>query len=184
MIEEIMEYNEAFVQKKDYEKYITSKYPKKKLAILSCMDTRLVELLPAALGIKNGDVKMIKNAGGVMTHPYGSVVRSLLIAIFELGVTEVMVIGHTDCGVQHINVEDMLQKMEERNVSTECIDMLKFSGIDFNTWLGGFESIEESVANTVEQLVKHPLIPKDIIIRGYIMDSTTGKLTEVNSNKK
>ena len=49
MIEEILEYNKKFVEEKKYEKYISSKYPNKKLAILSCMDTRLVELLPAAL---------------------------------------------------------------------------------------------------------------------------------------
>ena len=60
--------------------------PDKKIAILSCMDTRLTALLPAALGIKNGDVKMIKHAGGVISHPFGSVIRSLLVAIFELGV--------------------------------------------------------------------------------------------------
>ena len=60
--------------------------PDKKLAILTCMDTRLIELLPAALGIKNGDAKIIKNAGGTMVHPYGSVVRSLLVGILELGV--------------------------------------------------------------------------------------------------
>ena len=62
-------------------KYATSKYPDKKIAILTCMDTRLVELLPAALGIKNGDVKMIKNAGGMVTNPFDSAVRSLLIGI-------------------------------------------------------------------------------------------------------
>ena len=100
MIDEIMEYNRKFVENKGYEPYLTSKYPDKKLAILTCMDTRLLELLPAALGIKNGDAKIIKNAGGVIVHPYGSVVRSLLVGILELGVEEVMVIGHTDCGVQ------------------------------------------------------------------------------------
>ena len=85
MIEKFVKFNNEFVEKKEYEKYVTSKYPDKKVAILSCMDTRLTELLPAALGIKNGDVKIIKNAGGVITHPFGSVVRSLLVAIFELG---------------------------------------------------------------------------------------------------
>ena len=49
------------------------------------MDTRLTELLPAALGIKNGDVKLIKNAGGVVMAPFGSVMRSLLVAVYELG---------------------------------------------------------------------------------------------------
>ena len=63
MINEIMEYNKKFVENKAYEPYLTSKYPDKKLAILTCMDTRLIELLPAALGLKNGDAKIIKNAG-------------------------------------------------------------------------------------------------------------------------
>ena len=112
MIEEILEYNRKFVEEKAYEPYVTSKYPDKKIAILTCMDTRLTSLLPAALGLKNGDVKMIKNAGGVITHPYGSVVRSLLVGILELGVEEVMVIGHTDCGVQGMDPKVLLQDLE------------------------------------------------------------------------
>ena len=67
MINDIMAYNKKFVEDKAYEPYLTSKYPDKKLAILTCMDTRLTELLPAALGLKNGDAKIIKNAGGVIT---------------------------------------------------------------------------------------------------------------------
>ena len=78
MIEQMLEYNKQFVETKAYEKYQTSKYPDKKIAIVTCMDTRLVELLPAALGIKNGDVKIIKNAGGTITNPFDSTVRSLL----------------------------------------------------------------------------------------------------------
>ena len=58
MLEEILQYNKEFVESKAYEKYAASKYPNKKLAILSCMDTRLTELLPAALGLKNGDAKI------------------------------------------------------------------------------------------------------------------------------
>ena len=63
MIEKVIQFNQQLVENKGYEPYITSKYPDKKLAILTCMDTRLTELLPAALGIKNGDAKIIKNAG-------------------------------------------------------------------------------------------------------------------------
>ena len=97
MINDILKYNQMFVKNKLYEPYETTKYPDKKLAIVTCMDTRLLELLPAALGIKNGDAKIIKNAGGVISHPFGSAVRSLLIAIYELGVEDILVIGHTDC---------------------------------------------------------------------------------------
>ena len=139
MIKEMIEFNKKFVEDKKYEQYKTSKYPDKKIAILSCMDTRLTELLPAALGIKNGDVKIIKNAGGVVTHPFGSVVRSLLVAIFELGVEEIMVIGHTDCGVQHINSDMMIEHMINRGVLKDNIDIMKYCGIDFENWLAGFD---------------------------------------------
>lgn len=63
MIDELLKFNREFVKNKGYERFITNKYPDKKIAIVSCMDTRLTELLPAALGIKNGDVKIIKSGG-------------------------------------------------------------------------------------------------------------------------
>ncbi|NCC68553.1 MAG: carbonic anhydrase, partial [Clostridia bacterium] len=75
MIDEILRFNKEFVENEEYKSFKTSKYPDKKIAVLSCMDTRLTLLLPAALGIKNGDVKIIKNAGGIISHPYGSVMR-------------------------------------------------------------------------------------------------------------
>ena len=55
-LEEMLKFNKEFVEKKEYEKYQAGKYPAKKTAILTCMDTRLTALLPAALGIKNGDI--------------------------------------------------------------------------------------------------------------------------------
>ena len=129
-IKKILAYNKQFVEEKRYEQYSASKFPNKKLAIVTCMDTRLVELLPAALGLKNGDVKMIKNAGGVVTSPFGSVIRSLLVAIIELGVTDIMVIGHTDCGVQHIDSEMMIHHMKERGITQESIDLMKYCGTE------------------------------------------------------
>lgn len=179
MIEEMLAYNKKFVEEKMYEKYATSKYPNKKIAILTCMDTRLVELLPAALGIKNGDVKIIKNAGGVVTNPFGSVIRSLLVAIIELGVEEIMVIGHTDCGVQHIDSEMMIGHMKARGISQESIDLMKYCGIDFEHWLAGFDTVEQSVTDTVNTIRNHPLMPHDIRIGGYVIDTDTGELTTV-----
>lgn len=179
MIQEILDYNKKFVENKEYERYQAGKYPEKKLAILSCMDTRLTELLPAALGIKDGDAKIIKNAGAVITHPFGSVVRSLLVAIVELGVEDVMVIGHTDCGVQHIDSDMILGHLKERGINMESVEMLKYAGVDFEKWLCGFNTIRESVEDTVKTLKEHPLIPKDVGITGYIMDTKTGELYPV-----
>lgn len=181
MLEDILEYNKAFVAGKKYEKYITNKYPDKKIAIVSCMDTRLTELLPAALGLKNGDVKIIKNAGGVISHPFGSGVRSLLIAIYELGVTEVMIIGHTDCGVQHMDCKEIIRHMKARGVSENYIEMTRYCGIDFESWLGGFDETDSAIRQTVDLVKHHPLIPSDIVVRGFIMNSVTGELTQVDS---
>lgn len=179
MIEDILAYNKRFVAEKGYEKYITNKYPDKKIAILSCMDTRLTALLPAALGIKNGDVKMIKNAGGIISHPFGSVIRSLMVAIYELGVTEVMVIAHSDCGACHMSSAQMIEHMKARGIKQETIDMIRFCGVDFESWLYGFEDMEKSVKGTVEAIINHPLIPNDINVSGFIIDSVTGELTPV-----
>lgn len=179
MIDEILAYNKRFVEEKTYEKYAADKYPNKKIAILTCMDTRLVELLPAALGLKNGDVKIIKNAGGVVTNPFGSVIRSLLVAIIELGVEEIMVIGHTDCGVQHIDSEMMIQHMKKRGISQESIELMKYCGIDFEKWLAGFDTVEQSVTDTVDTIRNHPLIPKDVKIGGYVIDTFTGALQTI-----
>ena len=124
IIEEIIKYNEQFVANKGYEKYLTSKYPDKKLAILSCMDTRLTALLPAALGLKNGDAKLIKNAGGLVISPFDSAMRSLLVAIYELGVKEIMVIAHSNCGACHMNGKQMKELMVKRGIHQDVIDTI------------------------------------------------------------
>lgn len=177
MIDELLKFNEKFVEEKGYEKYATSKYPDKKIAIVTCMDTRLVELLPAALGIRNGDVKIIKNAGATITNPFDSTMRSILIAIYELGVSEVMVIGHTGCGVQGMNAEEMLHLMKERGVSEEHISLMRHCGINLRQWLHGFDNTDDAVRETVDLIANHPLMPPSgINVKGFVMDSYTGAL--------
>ena len=179
MFDKMLEHNQKFVEEGGFKKFQTSKYPDKKLAILTCMDTRLVELIPAALGIRNGDVKMIKNAGGMITNPFDSAVRSLLISIIELGVEEVMVIGHTDCGMAHMNADMMIEHLLRRGISQDHIDMMRYCGVNFERWLRGFDDVETSVNETVDFLVNHPLMPKDVVIRGYVIDTETGALTSL-----
>lgn len=179
MIEEMLRFNNEFVRTKEYEKYATSKFPDKRIAIVTCMDTRLTELLPAALGIKNGDVKMIKNAGATITNPFDSTVRSLLVAIYELGVTEIMIIGHTGCGVQGMDANEMLHLMRERGISEEHINLMMHCGIDLKSWLHGFEDTPAAIAETVDLIRNHPLVPADVIVSGYIMDSVTGALNRI-----
>ena len=89
LLGQILDHNRHFVQRKEYEPFLTDRFPDKKLAVVTCMDTRLIELLPRAMGFRNGDVKMVKNAGAIVSHPFGSVMRSILLAIYELNAAEV-----------------------------------------------------------------------------------------------
>lgn len=178
-IEDMLEFNRCYVQEKRYEEHMTSKYPDRKVAIITCMDTRLVNLLPAALGIRNGDVKMIKNAGGMVLSPFDSTVRSVIVSVYELGVEHVMVIGHTDCGVSNVSAKGIEDLMVERGIPRETIDMVRYCEVDLERWLQGFDSVEQSVRDSVRLLRDHPLIPDDVGVTGYIIDTVTGELKVV-----
>jgi carbonic anhydrase len=145
------------------------------------MDTRLTELLPAALGLKNGDAKVIKNAGGLVISPFDSAMRSLVVAIYELGVEEIMVVAHTHCGACHMNYDHFHHEMIARGVTDETLNTIRQCGFDLNQWLEGFKDTHESVRKTVLTIKNNPLVPNDIVVRGFIIDSETGALEEVES---
>ncbi|GIN92179.1 carbonic anhydrase [Siminovitchia terrae] len=176
LLKEILDYNKTFIDEKMYEAYATTKFPDKKLVILTCMDTRLVELLHKAMNMKNGDVKVVKNAGAILTHPFGSIMRSLLIAVYELKADEVYVIGHHDCGMSAIESGQVLEKMQERGITKETLDIIKNSGIDLDEWLTGFDSVEESVEHSVNMIRNHPLMADQVPVHGLVIDPRTGKL--------
>lgn len=176
MIQSIMEFNQEFVEKKEYEAYLTDKYPDKKMVILTCMDTRLVELLPKAMNLRNGDAKIIKIAGAILTQPFGSAMRSILIAIYELGASEVLVIGHHGCGMMKVDTNAVVEKMKENGISETVLDTIANSGIRMERFLRGFECVEEGVTHSVEVIRKHPLLPAHIPVHGLVMDPETGKL--------
>ena len=178
-IKKIIADNKKFVENKEYKLYNSSKYPQKKIAVLSCMDSRLTELLPAALNLKNGDVQIIKNAGAVITHPFGSVMRSLIVAIYELKAEDVIVIGHYDCGMQGLDTDKLIQKIINRGISKETIEMISCCGIDYYSWLKGFDSAEKSVVETVNMIITHPLIPNDVNVYGFMIDPQTGELNQL-----
>ena len=175
-IHEILAYNETFVASKQYEAYATGKFPSKRMVIITCMDTRLVELLPKAMNLRNGDVKIIKNAGAIISQPFGSVMRSVLVALYELEADEVLVIGHTECGMASLNASKMIQHMIQRGICSQVLDTLEHSGIRLTKWLRGFDNVTEGVTHTVTTIKNHPLLPASIPVHGMIIDSHTGKL--------
>ncbi|PLT32498.1 carbonic anhydrase [Bacillus sp. V5-8f] len=176
IISGILDFNSKFVNENKYEEFQTTKFPEKKLVILTCMDTRLLELLPKAMGLKNGDAKIIKNAGAVISHPFGSIMRSILVAIYELKAEEVCVVGHHGCGMIGLQPSPLLEAAKKRGVSQERIDTLNHAGIDLSKWLSGFPCVKESVMNSVDLIKNHPLMPDNIAVHGMVIDPETGKL--------
>ncbi|WP_438350984.1 beta-class carbonic anhydrase [Paenibacillus sp. FA6] len=175
-ISEILEYNKHFVEDKQYEAYRTSKFPDKKIVVITCMDTRLTELLPKAMNFKNGDVKLIKNAGAVISQPFGSVMRSVLIAIYELQADEVFVVGHLDCGMASLNADHMIEMIKERGVSDIVLSTLEHSGIRLSKWLRGLENERAGVIYSVNIINNHPLLPPNLPVHGMLIDPENGAL--------
>jgi carbonic anhydrase len=176
LLNDILDFNEKFVEDREYEMYETTKFPNKRMVILTCMDTRLLELLPKALNLGNGDAKIIKDAGALISHPFGSVMRSILIALYQLKAQEVLVIAHYDCGMSGMKAEPVIENMKERGISEETIDTLTYSGINIKEWLHGFDNVTESVEHSVGIIKNHPLMPKDVPVHGLVIDPKTGKL--------
>nr|WP_292460229.1 carbonic anhydrase [Methanothermococcus sp.] len=142
---------------------------RKNLAIVSCMDTRLVNFLSEKLGIDRGDAKVIKNAGNIITD---DTLRSLVVAIYLLDVNKIMVVGHTDCGMKSVDIEDIKNKMLERGANPYFTPNLE-------QWLGKIDSEEDNIIKGVELTKNHPAIPNDVDVRGYIIDVETGELTRL-----
>jgi carbonic anhydrase len=174
LLDAVLAANKKFVQPNAFPPL--PKSPKKQLAIFTCMDTRLVHFLEPAMGIKRGDAKVIKNAGNTIIDPYGGVIRSLVVAVFLLGVEEIFVIGHKDCGMSSIDPPELKRKMIERGIDEKIIDSLV---PDLGQWMGAFACPEENVARVVAIIRDSPLIPKDVPVHGLIFCPNDGHLDVV-----
>lgn len=170
LLDEILEHNARFVAERERP---LGKSPAKKIALFTCMDTRLVEFLEPAMGLKRGDAKVIKNAGNTIIDPSGGVMRSLVVAVYALGCEEIYVIGHHDCGMAQIESEELERRMLERGVNPEVITSVHGS---MSEWLGAFKDPSGNVHRVVEVIRHSPLLPKDVPVHGLIFDPAKGQL--------
>lgn len=177
ILEEVIVSNQYFVENLPME-YINknnkiTKLPNRHLAIVTCMDTRLVEFLEHALGISRGEAKIIKNAGNTVTGPFEATIRSLVVGVFELGVKEIMVIGHHDCGIANATSQGLIDKMLSRGISEAAIRMIRH---ELEEWIDGFHNPLQNIKNVVDKIHSNPLIPDDVPVHGLIFDPKSGKL--------
>jgi carbonic anhydrase len=159
-IDELLKANEEYAR--TFDRGDLPLPPARKLAIVTCMDARIIP--SRAFGLREGDAHVIRNAGGRAREA----LRSLVISQRLLGTNEIAVIHHTDCGMVTFTNSDLHAKVKQ-DLGADA------SNIDFLP----FRDIEESVREDVGFLLSSPLIPGDVIIRGFVYDVQTGKLNEV-----
>lgn len=181
-LEEMLKFNEQFVAKKEYEQYETDSYPNKRMVVFTCMESRLVELLPKALNIQNGDVKMLKNAGAIIRKPFDSIMKSILIAVYELKAEEIVVIGHHDCGMSKTKTNQLLEKMKKSGISDQTIQTIDRAGIDLHEEFHGFNTVQQNIKQSVHIIRNHPLLPTYIKVHGLVIDPSTGKVDVISED--
>lgn len=170
LLDEVLSHNDRFVAER---KGSIKRDPAKKVVIFTCMDTRLVDFLEPAMGLRRGDAKVIKNAGTTVLDPNGGVIRSLAVAIYALGCEEIFVIGHLDCGMANLDVDEIRENMLSRGVAASTIDNLQPA---LGDWLGTFRDVGGNVRRVTHIVRDNPLLPRDVPVHGLMFDPATGSL--------
>lgn len=161
VIDEVLEANEIY--SRTHELRRLTPRPARKLAILTCMDTRLSI---RTLGLSTGDAHIIRNAGGIVTDDS---LRSLLVSHYLLETEEIMIINHTDCGLMLTTEKDLQTRIQNR-AGTAAVSPAFFFA---------FQNIEENVRQQLQKLRSHPWVPKELTARGFVYDVSSGRLREI-----
>jgi carbonic anhydrase len=136
--------------------------PSKKVAVLACMDARLIPT--RVLGLNEGEAHVIRNAGGVVSD---DAVRSLAISQHLLGTEEIILIHHTDCGMLTFTDEELAAKLGQEAGERPA-------------WTAqAFSDLEQDVRDSIARIRESPFIPKTDRVRGFVYDVKTGELREV-----
>jgi carbonic anhydrase len=138
--------------------------PAKKLAVLACMDARLIP--SKILGLEEGDAHILRNAGGVVTDDE---IRSLAISQRLLGTEEIVLLHHTDCGMLTFTDDDFKRSLQDD------------TGIKPAWSAEAFSDLDEDVRQSIARIKASPFIPNKDSVRGFVYDVETGKLREVDA---
>jgi carbonic anhydrase len=141
--------------------------PTRRLAIVTCMDSRLDVF--AALGLRDGEAHVLRNAGGVITD---DVIRSLAISQRQLGTREIMLIHHTDCGMQSITDDGFRAELQ------------KATGVAPAFAIESFTDIDADVRQSILRVRRSPFLSHRKLVRGFVYDVDTHALREINVDQE
>ena len=164
VIDEVLQANKAYAERFALGHLPTP--PARGLVVVSCMDAR--QAMFSMLGLKPGDALIIRNAGGIVTE---DVVRSLIVAHHLLSAREVMIINHTECGLLAFKDEEMRSRLQQATGINSATPRRFYA----------FSDLEQNVRTQVQKAKSHPWLPADLLVRGFIYDVKTGRLSEVSA---
>lgn len=159
-VDELVANNAAYVH--DFHDEMLGVRPRRKLAIVACMDSRMD--IFEMLGLEHGEAHIIRNAGGVVTD---DVIRSLVLSQRRLGTREVILIHHTNCGLEGVSSDDFLHELEE-----EC-------GVRPWWALESFRDPYTDVQQSINRLKVSPFVKYKEHISGFVYDVASGSLNPV-----
>src|SRR5216683_6533838 len=180
IIDEILAHNERFAESQRLP--VIGHAPRKRMAVVTCMDCRLVRMFEQALGLERGDVLELRTAGATISDPEreggaSDLIRSLAGGIYLLGVREIAVIGHTQCGLAHANSTVLTASMQALGVNPQ--ELIEKEELGLVSWLGAFDDVRVNVKEVVKVIRSSPYLPK-IPVHGLVIDINTGKLEMID----
>jgi carbonic anhydrase len=143
----------------------------RRLWVLACMDERLP--VERALGIREGDAHVFRNAGGLVTD---DAIRSAMLTTRFFGTKEIIVVNHTECGMMTATGEFLTDALRQQGIDVDhaqvdpALAELKLSAGAFSKWIKMFKDVDETCTQQVELLRNCPLIPEDVAIHGYVWE--------------
>lgn len=159
-IDELLTSNHAFADSLQAEHLDVR--PSRRLAIVTCMDSRLDVF--AALGLRDGEAHVLRNAGGVITD---DVIRSLAISQRRLGTREVMLIHHTDCGMQSLSDDGFRA------------ELLAATGVAPAFAIESFKDVDADVRQSILRVRRSVFVEHRASVRGFVYDVDSHRLREI-----
>jgi carbonic anhydrase len=160
VIDELLANNAAFAKR--FDRGGLELRPTRQLAVVTCMDSRLNVF--ATLGLGDGEAHVLRNAGGVITD---DVIRSLVISQRRLGTKEIVLIHHTDCGMQTITDDGFRAELQEATGEAPAFAIESFTDLDAD------------VRQSIVRIQRSPFLLHRDRVRGFVYDVNTGLLREV-----
>lgn len=156
---------------------------RKKTLIITGLNEKLNQLFPIITNKNGEDLIIIKTIGNIISQPYDSIMRSIIIAVYQEEVEEIFIIGEKESTECSINKDEFFSKIQKANISTKEMKAIEYIGVvgeDLMSWLVGRRDMKTIIRENISLIKKHPLVPKNITVYGFIASAELSEFEEIS----